>query len=134
MINGGDGQSSGGITHGTELVAFAESLASRDEGTLALARARLVDVGGANLLVNAAAVAGNFQRMVRIADATGIPVDSMVVAVGSDVRRELNLERFGSAANTPQQGFLSRLLAPIRGRLIRSIVIRLGRRKFAGKN
>jgi hypothetical protein len=134
MINGDENQSDGGVTHGTELMTFAEALASRDEGTLAVARERLMKAGSPNLLVEAAAVAGNFQRMVRIADATGIPIDSMSVAIGGNIRRELNLERFSSAANTPQSGLLSRLVAPIKGKVIRSIVIRMGRKKLFAKN
>jgi len=40
----------------------------------------------------------------RIADATGIPLDPMLHAASGEVRAELGLSRFGSAANTPGLG------------------------------
>ena len=49
---------------------------------------------------DAAGVAANFQRMVRIADSMGIPVDDMEQELGQAVRAELDLTRFASAANT----------------------------------
>ena len=45
-------------------------------------------------LVDAAGVASNFERMVRIADATGIPLDARMAALSQDVRDTLHLERF----------------------------------------
>ena len=50
--------------------------------------------------MDAAGVAANFQRMVRIADATGIPVDNMQAELGRNVRAELGIERFPSARNS----------------------------------
>ena len=52
-------------------------------------------------MVEAAGVAANFQRMVRIADSMGIPVDDMEQELGQAVRAELDLTKFTSAANTP---------------------------------
>ncbi|MEM7290925.1 MAG: alkylhydroperoxidase-related (seleno)protein, partial [Pseudomonadota bacterium] len=48
----------------------------------------------------AAGVAANFQRMVRIADSIGIPIDDMTTELGQSVRDELELTRFHSAQNT----------------------------------
>jgi hypothetical protein len=45
-----------------------------------------------------------FNVVDRIADATGIPLDDMLRPMSADVRRELNLARFASAANTPGAG------------------------------
>ena len=45
---------------------------------------------------------GNFQRMVRIADGTGIPVDSRMNALTAGMREDLGIDRFGSAANTAE--------------------------------
>ena len=47
------------------------------------------------------AVAANFQRMVRIADSMGIPIDEKNVEVGAGIRQDLGLSRFASAENTP---------------------------------
>ena len=67
-------------------MGFATALASRDEAALASARDRLNEVAGPEVLVDAAGIAGNFQRMVRIADSIGIPVIvSGGVATNDDV-------------------------------------------------
>ena len=44
---------------------------------------------------------GAFNVVDRIADATGIPLDPMLDAMSGDIRQELGLARFASAANTP---------------------------------
>ena len=108
-----------GIEYAAELVAFAEGLATRDEQALTTARDRLADAGGPALLVETAAVAANFQRMVRIADSTGIPIDGYSEVIGSDVREELNLSRFGSAQNSPPISWWRRLLIPLLRPVIR---------------
>ena len=58
--------------------------------------------------MDTAAVIGNFQRMVRIADATGIPLDAPVGALSAEIRDELDLGSFASAANTPDPGTLQK--------------------------
>ena len=55
---------------------------------------------GRRSLVDAAGVAANFQRMTRIADSIGIPVDNMSAELGQQVRQELGIERFPSARNS----------------------------------
>ena len=70
-----NGEGDGGLRFGLELRQFAEALASRDEAALSASRSALYEAAGNDVLVDAAAVAANFQRMVRIADSTGLPVD-----------------------------------------------------------
>jgi hypothetical protein len=107
---------------------FAESLASRDEQALATARSELQAVAGDEVLVDAAGVAGNFQRMVRIADSTGIPVDGVMGALSNTIQDELNLRRFGSADNTPRFSALQKLFNIPKRFLFRK-VLRAGDRK-----
>jgi hypothetical protein len=90
-----------GVAHEEPLLALAEAMVSNDEEGLATARARVLDDLGSEALVDAAAVASNFERMVRIADATGIPLDSFLDEMTVDIRAELHLARFESTANTP---------------------------------
>ena len=68
-------------------LALVEAFQGRPERGIELieqateaARQALFDEAGNDVVVDAAAVAGNFQRMVRIADATGIPVDDRMQA------------------------------------------------------
>ena len=99
-INGDADSAAVGIEHGRELMQFAESVASRDQEALVRTRAALLEAAGSDALVDAAGVAANFQRMVRIADSIGIPIDDMTNDLGRGVRSELELERFPSAQNT----------------------------------
>ena len=90
----------GGITHGNLLAGFVDAFMSRDTGRLDEARQALVDGVGAAGMVEAAAVAGNFQRMVRIADSIGIPVDEARIEMTAGIREELKLNDFHTAQNT----------------------------------
>ena len=100
-VNGNTRAAAVGVEFGPELMQFAEALASRDNKKLASMRQLLLDKAGEEVLVEAAGVAANFQRMVRIADSMGIPVDDMEQELGRAVRAELDLTKFASAANTP---------------------------------
>ncbi|MBT3428054.1 MAG: hypothetical protein HOL98_15245 [Gammaproteobacteria bacterium] len=99
-INGDITAAAKGIEFGPELMRFAESLARRNEQALADARGELLHIAGPAVLVDAAGVAANFQRMVRIADATGIPVDNLANDVSQKIRKELDLDSFSSAKNS----------------------------------
>ena len=105
--------SQSGIAHASELVAFAEALVGRDDDALAASREALLEAVGPDGLVDAAATVGNFQRMVRIADGCGIPLDGGLGALTEDVRSELGIDRFGSSANTPESGPLARALGRV---------------------
>lgn len=98
-VNGDAESAAVGVEFGPELMRFAQSLASRDD-ELERRRQALLSAAGPAVLVDAAGVAANFQRMVRIADAIGIPVDDRSGEMGRQVRAELDLERFPSAGNS----------------------------------
>ncbi len=106
-----------GVPHGRELLALAEAVVRGDDRELAAARAAAQAALGPDAFVEAAAVAANFERMVRIADATGIPLDAPVDAMTASLRADLGIDRFGSAANTPAvspgRRALGRVLAPL---------------------
>ena len=100
LVNGESSDSSK-IEYSNELMSFATAVASRDEAELADSRKNLLEASSAEVLVDAAAVAGNFQRMVRIADAIGIPIDSERVPMMQGAVDQLELRRFKTAENTP---------------------------------
>ena len=85
-----------GVEHGAVLIAFAEAMAGEDDAALARARQAVVEVLGAEAMVDAAGVASNFERMVRIADSTGIPLDERMEVLSKPVRDKLHLERFAA--------------------------------------
>ena len=66
----------------------------------ATARAALIDAVGGDGFVDAAGVVGHFERLVRVADATGIPLDAAAAEATVDIREDLDLNTFGMAART----------------------------------
>ena len=80
------------MPHGPELVAFAEAIVT-DAETLPQSRAAVVDALGPEAMVDAAGVASNFERMVRIADSTGIELGDRVEQGSAEVRAALGLTR-----------------------------------------
>ena len=80
------------MAHGAELVAFAEASVTGAQ-TLAQSRAAVVEALGPAAKVDAAGVASNFERMVRIADSTGIELGDLLEQASADVRDALGLER-----------------------------------------
>ena len=113
-----------GIEHDAVLLRFAEAVLGDDERELAAAREALHAALGDEAFVDAAAVVGNFQRMVRIADGTGIPLDAPLEIMTQDLREDLDLSRFGSSSNTPTAGRLRRAA----GRVLRPIAMSALRR------
>ena len=109
-LTGGVDASESEVADGDVLVAFAEAVVRREVDEIARARDTLHERMGAEALVDAAGVVGNFERMVRIADATGIPLDAPVAAMTADFREELGIDSFGSARNTPELGPVGRTL------------------------
>lgn len=100
QVRGSDNSDDGGIEYGGELNAFVDAFMSHDSEQLGQARELLIGTLGVAGMVEAAAVAGNFQRMVRIADCIGIPVDESRFQASEGVREALGLNEFQSAQNT----------------------------------
>lgn len=97
----GEGHGDGGVSHGARLVAFTEAVMSSDRQALARERAELRARLSDAAFVDVCAVIGFFNVVDRVADATGIPLDEPLLLMSGDVRAELDLARFASAANTP---------------------------------
>ncbi len=88
----------GNIPNGALLVELCDAVQSGDEASMAPLRARVAETMGEDALVDTCAVIGNFQRMVRIADGTGIPLDDLMLSQSSDFRGDLGVEQFAGAA------------------------------------
>jgi hypothetical protein len=89
-----------GVAHGARLVAFTEAVMGADDPALDRERRALRSVLTPAEFVDVCAVIGMFNVVDRIADATGIPLDEPLAAMSGDVRSELDLGRFPSAANS----------------------------------
>lgn len=82
-----------GVPHGRALLDFATAAVDRDDARLAAARHVLRAEMGGSGVVDAAAVISNFERMVRIADSTGIALGDWMESYTAGVRADLGLDR-----------------------------------------
>ena len=103
-VTGASAAEASGVAHAGALLDFADAVVGSDDAALEKVRAAALEALGGEAFVDVAAVAANFERMVRIADATGIPLDAPLDVMTHDVREELGLAAYGSSANTPAAG------------------------------
>ena len=80
---------------GRILLAFAEA-AVADSDDLAARRDAVSAALGDEAMVDAAAVIAIFQAVVKIADATGIPLEEAKAEVSADFRADLGIDAYKS--------------------------------------
>ena len=102
-VDGSNG-SDGGIAHGALLSDFATAAVTRDEATLERTRREILDKLGPEELVDAAALVAHYEKMDRIADSTGLPLDAPMQVLGGELRDSLGIGKFTSAQNTKAAG------------------------------
>ena len=110
------------------LIGLVEASLSSNEENGIEARARVRRELGSEALVDAAGVIGNFERMVRIADGTGIPLDAPVNVATEAVRSELGIDAYASAENTKSVRAWQRLMGKILEPIARVVLRQVGRR------
>ena len=125
IVNGGGAGT--GIAGAEQLTAFAEAAMGDDVGAIRDTRDALADALGTPATVDAAAVIANFQRMVRIADATGIPLDEPVLMMSQGIRAELGINDYAAAANSPELPWLKRLIGKLLAPLTPALLKRRAR-------
>jgi hypothetical protein len=91
----GDGEGTG-VPHAATLIEFGEAMLGGDQDRQSLARQSIYRVLGPEGLVDAAAIVASFNAVVKIADATGIPLEDFKEAATQDLREALGLERFNN--------------------------------------
>lgn len=112
-----DRDATSGVPHGEVLTAFADAAVRRDDDLPAKREAVHEAVGDAGL-IDACGIVANFQRMVRIADSTGIPLDAPAEMMSADLRGDIGVESFPSASNTPDVGAVQR----VAGNVLRPVI------------
>ncbi|NIB38916.1 hypothetical protein HBA55_04920 [Pseudomaricurvus alkylphenolicus] len=92
-----------GIPHSSALIRFCDAFMADDPEALASARELLVTEFGPEAMVDTAGIASNFQRMNRIADATGLPLDSLgnnkLNALRDSLNGQLGIDQYRSVIN-----------------------------------
>ncbi len=92
-----EGASGGGVAAGEALARYAEAFCEDRDG-FAAARERLHGEIGGEALVDAAGVLAIFNAVVRIADATGIPLEEQKAEMSADFRGALGIDDYPAAA------------------------------------
>jgi hypothetical protein len=82
------------VPNGGELVRFAEAVIAGSVEELDEARRELTNALGPAGLVDTAAVAGLFDAIDRVADATGIPLEEQKAAATADLRARLGIGKY----------------------------------------
>ena len=112
-----------GVPDSRELLQFANACMGVEGADLETARQALVDRMGSAAMIDTAGVVSNFQRMVRIADATGIPTDGPMQVMSEDLREQLGINQYVSAANTGQPSLFKQLMLKLIGvRMFRKMI------------
>lgn len=96
-ITRGAGDEVTGVAYGAELIAYADAVVARSPEVTQTREAVRKSLGDA-AVVDVAAVIANFQRMVRIADGTGIPLGEELDLRSAGLRHEIGINDFASAA------------------------------------
>jgi hypothetical protein len=117
VLTGGVDSDESRVSNGDVLIAFADAVVGGRDAAIVRARRELIERVGPEAFVDACGVIGNFERMVRIADSTGIPLDTPVAAMTVDIRNDLGIDEFGSARNTPSLGLVGRMFGRV-GRVV----------------
>ena len=102
-----------GIPHSEALLRFVDAFIRNDSSGLAEARETLAKEMSPEALVDVAGVVSNFQRMVRIADSTGILSDDIMVVMQEDFCEKLGINEYVSAANTKPPSRFRRLFTKV---------------------
>jgi len=125
-----DKQLPDGVEFGIELRDFADAVLMQSSEQIEIKRNKLVESLNEAAMIDAAAVIGNFQRMVRISDSTGIPLDEPVVMMSQSIREDLGINDFNASANTPRlpwhKRLVGRLLAPFAPTMIKKMAASRG--------
>ena len=125
-----DAKSDSGVMAGDILLAYTNAVLQHDDAAIGPTREALQEALGQAAANDTAAVIANFQRMVRIADSTGIPLDEPVLMMTQDIRENLGINQYNAAANSPKLGLpkriMGRLLRPLAPKLMKRIAARRG--------
>ena len=122
-----------GVNGGAALLAFADAVLDGDAEAITDCRETVSAELGDAAMVDSAAIIANFQRMVRIADSTGIPLDEPVLMMTQDIRDDLGLNEFSAANNSPALSFGKRLAGKVLGPFAPRLMARLARQRLGAE-
>lgn len=89
-----DGGGDGGVDNGALLIRFADAVLGGGDEELAAIRAEIADTMGGEALTDTAAVAALFNAIDRVADSTGIELESEKAEATADFRAAIGVNDF----------------------------------------
>lgn len=101
------------VEHGDLLTAFAEAVQLGTDEDCTRARTELRAAAGDAALVDACAIVAHFNMVTRMADGTGLPLDTILQLTSQDLQRAAGLRSFASAHNTAELRGPRRLLGAV---------------------
>lgn len=84
----------GAVPHASLLIDYAEACVAGDRAGIERTRGAVRDALGAAATVDAAGVVSVFEAVVRIADATGIPLEPYKEELSVGLRRDLGIDAY----------------------------------------
>lgn len=90
----GQGTADSGVEHSAILLAMAASVLGNDETEKQTARNKLRQTLGDAAYVDTCAIIASFNAVVKIADATGIPLEDEKAKKTQDIRANLSIDDF----------------------------------------
>ena len=93
-ITGGTAAGDTGIEYGDLMIDFADAVLGNDNERLIEARQSIHRTLGPDAVVDSAAVAGLFNAIDRIADATGAPLEPDKAEMSATLRAEIGIDKF----------------------------------------
>lgn len=78
------------------MIEFAEAVLGSDATRLDAARKAILDAMGPEAVVDSAGVAGLFNAIDRIADATGAPLEADKAEMTAELRRQIGIDAFAA--------------------------------------
>ena len=93
-----------GIPDGRLLIEFAEAILGGDKARLARVRAAILSTMGGAALVDAAGVAGLFNAIDRVADATGTPLEEAKAVDTASLRDAIGIDEFDAVRARLEKG------------------------------
>jgi hypothetical protein len=91
-----DGSAEVGVPHARELLRFVDAALAFDVASMVRPRNEALTAVGEAALIDAAAVIGGFNGIVRIADAMGIPLEDAKAADSAEWRASLGIDQYAA--------------------------------------
>lgn len=96
LVTQGNAKNDGSVPHASELIALVEAIHGCDPDAMTRARNAVLESLGEAALIDAAAVCAHFEAITRVADTTGVQLDTALEKSSGEIRDLLGLNAFNT--------------------------------------